>query len=406
MALAKIRRSASNQRSAGLSSGLSGGSAIFSIPSGQRTLPLVWLSLLSRTSPIRSVPVCLRNSSRKRWKQTPSTCGRNSTKHVPLTGSTAAYSQNQWYWWSWVHGGRLPNGHHNRRCVTFRPKRASSMAKSCSTASRETEAASSFFKRRLIGGTGGLAVMGTSGLQLGLAPAKQLGNRIDAIGNVPSVAQRQLCLVPPADVASPHLRLQALPSLRREALLRATSLRWRQQRRQAAFAIALPPALNSSHPIAQPLRCLTAPGNPLFLEKPKPPQAIGSGLVTSRFLRGLQLRNLFLDQQRISSVHTQPPVPSTSLILNRANTLALILIPTLPIFSLCRTSQFIRIGITAPLVVLRAPINGKVRIEEAIEPATGVHAGQALFTLTDDQVDERILADLQARLSTMDEAEQ
>src|SRR3954471_7347926 len=104
------------------------------------------------------------------------------------------------------------------------------MAKSCSTASRETEAASSFFKRRLIGGTGGLAVMWTSGLQLSLAPAKQLGNRIDAIGDVPSVAQIELCLVQPADVASPHLRLQTLPSLRREALLRATSLRWRQQR--------------------------------------------------------------------------------------------------------------------------------------------------------------------------------
>src|SRR3954453_23099795 len=345
MALAKIRRSASNQRSAGLSSGLSGGSAIFSIPSGQRTLPLVWLPLLSRARPIRSGPVCLRNSSRKRWKQIPSTCGRNSTKHVPLTGSTAAYSQNQWYWWSWVHGGRLPNGHHSRRCVTFRPKRASSMAKSCSTASRETEAASSFFKRRLIGGTGGLAVMGPSGLQLGLAPAKQLGNRIDAIGDVPGVAQIELCLVQPADVASPHLRLQILPSLRREALLRATSLRWRQQRRQAAFAIALPPALNSSHTIAQHLRCLTAPGTPLFLEKTKQPQAIGSGLVTSRFLRGLQLRNIFLDQQRVSDGHTQPPVPSTSPILIRANTLALILIPTLPVFSLCRTSRFIRIGI-------------------------------------------------------------
>src|SRR4051812_41763225 len=345
MALAKIRRSASNQRSAGLSSGLSGGSAIFSIPSGQRTLPLVWLPLLSRTSPIRSVPVCLRNSSRKRWKQTPSTCGRNSTKHVPLTGSTAAYSQNQWYWWSWVHGGRLPNGHHNRRCVTFRPKRASSMAKSCSTASRETEAASSFFKRRLIGGTGGLAGMGASGLQLSLSPAKKLGNRIDAIGDVPGVAQIELCLVQPADVASPHPRLQTLPSLRREAFRCTTSPRGRQQRRQAASAVALPPALNSSHTIAQHLRCLTDPGDPLFLKKTKQPQAIGSGFVTSRFLRGLQLRNIFLDQQRISSVHTQPPVPSTSLILNRDNTLALILIPTLPIFSLCRTSRFIRIGI-------------------------------------------------------------
>src|SRR3954452_4151396 len=211
------------------------------------------------------------------------------------------------------------------------------------TASRDT--ASSFFKRRLIAGTGGLAVMWTSGLQLGLAPPKQLGNRINAIGDVPSVAQIELCLVQPADVTRPHLRLQTLPGLRRDALLRATSLRRRQQRRQAAFAIALPPTLNSSHTIAQHLRCLTDAGDPLFLKKTKQPQAIGSGLVTSRFLRGLQLRNIFLDQQRISSVHTQPPVPSTSLILNRANTLALILIPTLPIFSLCRTSRFIRIGI-------------------------------------------------------------
>src|SRR5690349_2646761 len=114
----------------------------------------------------------------------------------------------------------------------------------------------------------------------------------------------------------------------------------------AASAVALPPALNSSHTIAQHLRCLTDPGDPLFLKKTKQSQAIGSGLVTSRFLCSLQLRNIFLDQQRISSVHTQPPVPSTSLILNRDNTLALILIPTLPIFSLCRTSRFIRIGIT------------------------------------------------------------
>src|SRR3954454_8598391 len=159
--------------------------------------------------------------------------------------------------------------------------------------------------------------------------------------------------VPPADVASPHLRLQTFPSLRREAFRCATSLRWRQQRRQAASAVALPPALNSSHTIAQHLRCLTDPGDPLFLKKTKQPQAIGSGLVTSCFLGGLQLRNIFLDQQRISSVHTQPLVPSTSLILNRANTLALILIPTLPIFSLCSTSRFIRIGITHR----RAPIH-------------------------------------------------
>ena len=68
------------------------------------------------------------------------------------------------------------------------------MAKSCSTASRETEAASSLFKRRLIGGT--VAVMWTSGLQLSLAPAKQLGNGIDAVPDVPGVAQIELCLPP------------------------------------------------------------------------------------------------------------------------------------------------------------------------------------------------------------------
>src|SRR4051812_6883577 len=131
------------------------------MPSGQRTLPLVWLPLLSSTSPILSEPVCLRTSSRKRSKQSPSTCGRNSTTQVPLTGSTAAYSQNQWYWWSCTHGGRLPNGHHSRRCVTFRPNRGwgpsapcPSMAKTRCTASRDTVACSSFFPERqsLLGG--------------------------------------------------------------------------------------------------------------------------------------------------------------------------------------------------------------------------------------------------------------
>src|SRR3954451_2676548 len=180
------------------------------MPSGQRTLPLVWLPLLSSTSPILSVPVCWRNSSRKRSKQAPSTCGRNSTKQVPLTGSTAAYSQNQWYWWSCTHGGRLPNGHHCRRCVAFRPNRASSMAKSRCTASRDTVPFSSFFKRRLLGGTGGLAVMRASGLQLGLASAEQLGKGVDAVPDAPSVAQVELRLVQPADVAGPHLRLQTI----------------------------------------------------------------------------------------------------------------------------------------------------------------------------------------------------
>src|SRR3954447_394304 len=218
------------------------------------------------------------------------------------------------------------------------------------TASRDT--ASSFFKRRLIAGTGGLAVMRTSGLQLGLAPPKQLGNRIDAIGDVPSVAQIELCLVQPADVTRPHLRLQTLPGLRQDALLRATSLRGRQQRRQAAFAIALPPTLSRSHTIAQHLRRLADARDTLFLEKPKQPQAIGSGLVTSRFLRSLQPGDIFLDQQRVSDVHTQPPVQSRPPILNRANKPALLLIPILPIFSLCRTSRFIRIGMIHRLVTV------------------------------------------------------
>src|SRR3954468_21510700 len=164
------------------------------MPSGQWTLPLVWLPLLSSTSPIVSLPVCWRTSSRKRWKQIPSTWGRNSTTQVPLTGSTAAYSQNQWYWCSWGHGGRLPNGHHSRRCVTFRPKRASSMAKTRCTASRDTVACSSFFKGRLLGGA--VAMMRAAGLQLGLAPPEQLGNGIDAVGDVPGVAQIDLRLPP------------------------------------------------------------------------------------------------------------------------------------------------------------------------------------------------------------------
>src|SRR3954470_5550548 len=221
------------------------------------------------------------------------------------------------------------------------------MAKTRCTASRDTVAASSFFKRRLIGGTGGLAVMGTSGLQLGLAPPKQLGNRIDAIGDVPSVAQIELCLVQPADVTRPHLRLQTLPGLRQDALLRATSLRGRQQRRQAAFAIALPPTLSRSHTIAQHLRRLADARDTLFLEKPKQPQAIGSGFVTSRFLRSLQPGDIFLDQQRVSDVHTQPPVQSRPPILNRANKPALLLVPILPIFPVGPTIPFIRTGMSS-----------------------------------------------------------
>src|SRR3954470_14171571 len=61
----------------------------------------------------------------------------------------------------------------------------------------------------------------------------------------------------PADVAGPHLRLQAVPRFRRDAFRHAAPLRRRQQPRQAAFAIALPPALNGAHTIVQDLRGLT-----------------------------------------------------------------------------------------------------------------------------------------------------
>jgi multidrug resistance efflux pump len=62
--------------------------------------------------------------------------------------------------------------------------------------------------------------------------------------------------------------------------------------------------------------------------------------------------------------------------------------------------------VSAPLVPLRAPIDGRVRIGEAIEPGGAVRAGQTLFTLVDDQVDERALVDLRVRLATIDDAEQ
>jgi hypothetical protein len=62
--------------------------------------------------------------------------------------------------------------------------------------------------------------------------------------------------------------------------------------------------------------------------------------------------------------------------------------------------------VSAPLIPIRAPINGRVRIGEAVAPGGAVHAGQILFTLADDQVDERALVDVQARLATIGEAAQ
>src|ERR687897_3273919 len=111
-------------------------------------------------------------------------------------------------------------------------------------------------------------------------------NGIDAVPDVPGVAQINLRLVQPADVAGPHLRLQTLPRFRRDAFRHAAPPRRRQQSRQAAFAIALPPALNGSYTIAQDLRGVTDARDPPLLEKPKHPDPIGPGLVPSRPLRG------------------------------------------------------------------------------------------------------------------------
>jgi hypothetical protein len=75
------------------------------------------------------------------------------------------------------------------------------MAKTRCTASRDAVAFSSFFECRLLGGAGGLAVARAARLQLGLAPPEQLGDGVDAVGDVPSVAQVGLGLVQPTDVA-------------------------------------------------------------------------------------------------------------------------------------------------------------------------------------------------------------
>jgi multidrug resistance efflux pump len=61
--------------------------------------------------------------------------------------------------------------------------------------------------------------------------------------------------------------------------------------------------------------------------------------------------------------------------------------------------------VTAPLVVLRAPIDGRVRLAETIAPAAGVRAGQPLFTVVDDRVDDRSAVDLRARLDSANQAE-
>jgi hypothetical protein len=74
------------------------------------------------------------------------------------------------------------------------------------------------FERRLLGRAGGLTVAWPSGLQLGLAPAEQLGQGVDAVGDVPGVAKVGGGLVQSADAAGPHLGLEPRSGLRRDAL--------------------------------------------------------------------------------------------------------------------------------------------------------------------------------------------
>src|SRR3712207_5705755 len=92
------------------------------------------------------------------------------------------------------------------------------MANTRSSARRDAVAASSFFERRLLGGTGGLAMPRTPRLQLGLAPLEQLGRAVIAVPDVPPPPQIALGPVQPADLAGTHLGLQACPRLRRDAL--------------------------------------------------------------------------------------------------------------------------------------------------------------------------------------------
>src|SRR3954469_16398336 len=110
---------------------------------------------------------------------------------------------------------------------------------------------------------------------LQLAPAKQLGNGIDAVGDVPAVAKIALPLPPiwPA-------RISACKPSQASGEMRSFAPRRCGGASSAAFTIALPPTLSSSHTIAQHLRRLTDACDTLFLEKTKQSQAIGSGLVT------------------------------------------------------------------------------------------------------------------------------
>src|SRR3954451_20550120 len=208
---------------------------------GQHTLSLVWLPLLSSTRPSGRSGNSWRTASRKSWKHTPSVCGRNSTKLRPLLGSTAAYSHSQRYGCSWTQGGRSPKGHHSRRCVTLRPKRASSKASTCSTSSSASVGPKSFFEGRLRVCAGGSVMATASGLQFGLAAFEQLGDGIDAVVEVPAITQIRLRLVEAADLPGAHLLLQPLPRLRRDPFAPARRAQARQQPRHAALPVSPPP---------------------------------------------------------------------------------------------------------------------------------------------------------------------
>jgi multidrug resistance efflux pump len=62
--------------------------------------------------------------------------------------------------------------------------------------------------------------------------------------------------------------------------------------------------------------------------------------------------------------------------------------------------------VNAPLVALRAPIEGQVDVGALVRPGGTVQSGEVLFTITDDRQDQRNSADLKARAASVEGAVQ
>jgi hypothetical protein len=171
--LASASRTASKSRSAGFNAGLYAGNLTGLSPAGHCTCLLIWLPLLSSTKAIGPAGKARRNSRKNTSKHAPSSCGRHQKKLSPVVGSMAAYSQSHSYRSSTIQGGRTPLGHHRRRNHTFKPKRASSMAKARVPWWCASLAPKSFFKSSL-GLRIVLAVAAAASLALDFLPLEQL----------------------------------------------------------------------------------------------------------------------------------------------------------------------------------------------------------------------------------------